>query len=337
MTELPLSARVPRPTSVELPADAEGIVWRAATMDDVAGIQACEAQIAEVDHPNYTTTVEELEEDFDHSYVDLPSDTVVALDGDEVVAWGLVLMPPGQETLVRVILIGGVGPSHRGRGLGRRLMSWLEARGMQRLADSDKTLPGWLMAYAEERAESANRLITRFGFTPARYFLELRRSLDEPIAEVPLDLAIVPFDRSLSERVRVARNDAFRDHWGSQPTNEEQWDSFVGRSTFRPELCAIAMAGDEVVGFVIVTVTEEDWPGQGFSSAYIELVGVTRAWRGRGIAPAVLARSLQLMADAGLEKAVLDVDSDSPTGALGLYTGLGFVESNRSINYNRVF
>ena len=97
------------------------------------------------------------------------------------------------------------------------------------------------------------------------------------------------------------------------------------------------MAGDEVVGFVIVTVTEEDWPGQGFSSAYIELVGVTRAWRGRGIAPAVLARSLQLMADAGLEKAVLDVDSDSPTGALGLYTGLGFVESNRSINYNRVF
>ncbi len=306
-------------------------------MDDVAGIQACEAQISVVDHPNYTTTVEELEEDFDHSYVDLPSDTVVALDGDEVVAWGLVLIPPGQETLVRVILIGGVRPSHRGRGLGRRLMGWLEARGMQRLADSDKTLPGWLMAHAEERAESANRLITRFGFTPARYFLELRRSLDEPIAEVALDLAIVPFDRSLSERVRVARNDAFRDHWGSQPTNEEQWDSFVGRSTFRPELCAIAMTGDEVVGFVIVTVTEEDWPGQGFSSAYIELVGVTRAWRGRGIAPAVLARSLQLMADAGLEKAVLDVDSDSPTGALGLYTGLGFVESNRSINYNRVF
>jgi mycothiol synthase len=337
MTELPLSARVPRPTSVEHPADRDGIVWRAATMDDVPGIQACEAQIAVADHPNYTTTVEELEEDFDHSYVDLPRDTVVALDCDEVVAWGLVLMPPGQETLVRVILIGGVRPSHRGRGLGRRLMSWLEARGMQRLAGSDKTLPGWLMAYAEERAESTNRLIVRFGFTPARYFLELRRSLDEPITQVPLDLAIVPFDRSLSERVRVARNDAFRDHWGSQPTNEEQWDSFVSRSTFRPDLCALAMAGDEVVGFVIVTVTEEDWPGQGFSSAYIELVGVPRAWRGRGIAPAVLARSLKLMADAGLEKAVLDVDSDSPTGALGLYTGLGFVESNRSINYNRVY
>jgi ribosomal protein S18 acetylase RimI-like enzyme len=136
----------------------------------------------------------------------------------------------------------------------------------------------------------------------------------------------------------VARNDSFRDHWGSQPMNEEQWDSFVGRSTFRPDLSFLAVAPDgTVAGFVLSSVSEDDWPGQGFSSAYIDLVGVTRAWRKRGIAPALLARDLRAIADAGLEKAVLDVDSDSPTGALGLYSGVGFAESNRSINFTKVF
>jgi ribosomal protein S18 acetylase RimI-like enzyme len=89
--------------------------------------------------------------------------------------------------------------------------------------------------------------------------------------------------------------------------------------------------------FVNAYVNEEDWPGQGFSSSYIDLVGVPRAFRGRGIAPALLAASMRRMADGGLERAVLDVDSDSPTGALGLYKKVGFEESNRSVAYNRVY
>ncbi len=55
------------------------------------------------------------------------------------------------------------------------------------------------------------------------------------------------------------------------------------------------------------------------------------------MAPALLAHTLRAIAAAGLDKAVLDVDSDSPTGALGLYTGVGFAESNRSIASTRVF
>ena len=88
---------------------------------------------------------------------------------------------------------------------------------------------------------------------------------------------------------------------------------------------------------MLASVNEGDWPGQGFSSSYIDLVGVTRAWRKRGIAPALLAKTLSAVAAEGLDKAVLDVDSDSPTGALGLYTGLGFEESNRSVAHNRVY
>lgn len=338
--DLPLNQRVTAPT-VELPSSTDSVTWRPATVNDIDAILDCESAIGAADHPHYVTIREELEEDFEHSYVDVPRDTVVATRADgQVLAWGLVLEPPGQESLVREILVGGVRPAERAQGLGRQLLAWQVARGVERLASSPRTLPGWLMTFVDQRVDAAPRLFARFGLDPARYFLELRHDLGSAVPEVAVDsaLRIEQFSPAWSEATQVARNDSFRDHWGSQPMNDEQWESFVGRSTFRPDLSFLAVAPDDsVAGFVMSSVSEDDWPGQGFSSAYIDLVGVTRAWRKRGIAAALLARTLQAIAAAGLEKAVLDVDSDSPTGALGLYSGVGFAESNRSVNFTKVF
>ncbi|MEQ1736928.1 MAG: GNAT family N-acetyltransferase [Rhodoglobus sp.] len=337
---MPLNRRVAAP-KVELPADTDAVTWRSASTSDIEAILDCEREISVVDHPHYVTTGEEVEEDFEQSYFDAERDSLIGATPDgRVLAWGLVLEPPGQDTLVREILVGGVRPASRGQGLGRQVLAWQVARGEQRLAASALTIPGWLMAFADQRADAAAHLYARFGLSPARYFLELRRDLSEPIAAVELDaeLRLVPFSAEWSEATRLARNDSFRDHWGSQPSLEEPWLSFVERSTIRPDLSFLAVAPDDhVAGFVISSVVETDWPGQGFSSAYIDLVGVTRQWRRRGIAPALLTRTLLAVAAAGLDKAVLDVDSDSPTGALGLYTGVGFAESNRSINFTKVY
>ena len=326
---------------MRLPESDTSVVWRSATMDDVAGIQNCEQEIAATDHPHYVVPEEDLVDEFELSYLNLETDTVVATDAAGVViAWGLVLLPPGQETLVRSILDGGVRPSARGRGLGRQLLRWQEQRGLQQLGASPKTLPGWLMVFADQRAEATIRLIRRFGFAPARYFLELRRDLVAPVPEVALaaGLTLERFTPARADATLTARNDAFRDHWGSQPVDDEQWTAFVARDAFRPELSFLAIdANDVVVGFVLASVNEGDWPGQGFSSSYIDLVGVTRAWRKNGIAPALLSATLEAIKAAELDKAVLDVDSDSPTGALGLYTGVGFEESNRSVAYTKVY
>ena len=88
---------------------------------------------------------------------------------------------------------------------------------------------------------------------------------------------------------------------------------------------------------MLVDVNENDWPGQGFSSGYIELVGVPRAFRGRGVAPAMLTAASVKLQEARLEYAVLDVDSASPTGAVGLYERAGFRESGRSRALIKVF
>jgi len=97
-------------------------------------------------------------------------------------------------------------------------------------------------------------------------------------------------------------------------------------------------AGDEeVAGYVMTVVQPDDFAGQGFSSSYVELVGTRREWRSRGIAPALLTRVLEATKADGIDKVVLDVDAENPTGALGLYTSLGFEESNRTVSYVREF
>ncbi|HEU4849494.1 MAG TPA: GNAT family N-acetyltransferase [Terrimesophilobacter sp.] len=337
---IPLRERVRDPGTLPVPESAVDITWRAATVEDADLILDCAREMDAVDHPHFVTTREEIEEDLGHSYVSLERDSLLAVHGDgHVLAYGMVVLGPGQETLVRSIFLGGVRPSERDKGIGRQLLAWQEARALQQFAESDKALPGWMIVWTDERATATVRLAERSGFQIARYFLELRRDLSESISPRPLEgYQIVPFDAARSEAARLARNDAFRDHWGSQPTTEENWNEMVGRSVFRSDLSFLAIAPDgDVAGFVLSEVNEEDFVPQGFSSAYIDLVGVRRAHRRRGIAPALLTRTLEAIAAADLEKAVLDVDAENPTGALDLYTRVGFVEANRSLQLNKVF
>ncbi|HEV7848520.1 MAG TPA: hypothetical protein VGO88_04260 [Mycetocola sp.] len=64
------------------------------------------------------------------------------------------------------------------------------------------------------------------------------RVVAEPIPAVvpPRGIRIRHCTSEWFEAARVAKNDAFRDHWGSQPTLEERWGQFTGSPQFRPDL-----------------------------------------------------------------------------------------------------
>jgi ribosomal protein S18 acetylase RimI-like enzyme len=340
METLPLSQRVVAPATVAVPS-LIGFRWRPASVGDLDAILELANAADRVDHPHYLTTRDELEDDLTASFVDVARDTMLAFaDSGALVAFGFVLLPPGQETLVRSIIVGTVHPSWREKGIGRALLAWQEQRALQQLASSDKLLPGWIAAFTSESAIATTQLMSHAGFSVGRYFLELERDLSKDLPQIPTPEAftIVQYDESIERELLAARNDAFRDHWGSQPTSEEQWTRFAARPILRKDLSFIARSpAGEIAGFLVTSVDENDWAEQGFRSAYIDLVGTTRAWRGRRIAPALLSMALNAMAADGLDRAVLDVDSESPTGALGLYVGVGFAEASRSMNFQKVY
>jgi len=334
----PLRERVAAPPTYrpQHPLIAE---WRPATAADVDAVHEVYRAIAVQDHPNYVSTREEIEEELGYSFIDLEADSLLAVTADgRVAAVGIVMEPPRQETLVREFMNGGVHPEFRGRGIGRELLAWQRARGEQKLAASDKTLPGWLVGYADRRAPDRERLLLAGGFEVARYFRTMERDLRDPIPEVSptIDVRIVPYTTELSAAVHVARDDAFRDHWGSQPLSDEQFDGLVS-GVFVAELSFVALAGDDVAGVLLTDVNEDDWPGQGFTGAYVSTVAVTRPYRGKRIAPSLLRAVLEACAQRGWDKVVLDVDAENPTGALGLYTGMGFVTTQAETGLVRAY
>jgi ribosomal protein S18 acetylase RimI-like enzyme len=334
----PLRDRVTAPPTYR-PQHPEIAEWRPARPDDVDALLAVYRAIDTADHPNYLTSREQVEEELGYSFIDLAEDTVLAITAEgRIAAVGVVMEPPRQETLVREFMNGGVHPDFRGRGIGRELLAWQRARGEQKLAASDKRLPGWLVGYADWRAPGRRRLLEAAGFELVRYFQTMERDLADPIPDVvPVgDVRIVPYRPELSAAVHAARDDAFRDHWGSQPLSDEQFHGLTSGS-FVAELSFIALVDDEVAGVLLTDVSEEDWPGQGFSSSYVSTVAVTRPFRRRRIAPSLLRAVLEASAARGLDKVVLDVDAENPTGALGLYTGMGFVTAQSEVGLVRAY
>ena len=66
-----------------------------------------------------------------------------------------------------------------------------------------------------------------------------------------------------------------------------------------------------------------------------DLLGVRRAWRGRKFAPALLAEAMRRFKAGGMANAGLGVDTENPSGALGLYSRMGYVPTKRDLAYDK--
>lgn len=326
------------------PRHPDVALWRTATEADIDGLHAVHAAADAVDHPTWITPREEIADTFDLPHIDHARDTIVAVDaGGTIIAFGSAFLHPAREGALTVHLGGAVNPDLRRRGIGAAVLGWQRRRALAQLSDIVTELPeregGWtadLKMYAEETDRGARVIAERAGFTPERWFTTMERDMSVATPEVPgrAGVEIVEYTHDRDEDVRAARNDAFRDHWGSLPSQQATWQKFVGGPFFRADLSRLAVDPDgTVVGFCLASVNEDDWVTLGASSAYIDLIGVVRSHRRQGVAPRVIAATLAAIGGAGLERAVLDVDTASPTGANTLYEGLGFVATERSIAF----
>lgn len=335
-----LLARLGTVSAPVLPSHPAIAQWRTATRDDIDAIHSVHAAADAVDHPTWTTPREDVVDTFEMSHIDHARDTILGFDADgTLVVFSSAFLHPSRAGRLTVMIGGAVHPAWRRQGIGSAALAWSHARAVQQLAEAIPSLePGeWVLEqkiYAEETTPDVVAIAAPYGFAVERWFATMVRDMREPVPAIdPLeDISIVPYTPDRALDVLGARNDAFRDHWGSLPTAEESWRRFVDGEFLRPDLSRIAVdASGQVVALCLASVNEADWEALGASHAYIDLIGVVRAQRGRGLAPRVITASLAAIEAAGLEKTVLDVDTASPTGANTLYEGLGFVATERSL------
>ena len=68
---------------------------------------------------------------------------------------------------------------------------------------------------------------------------------------------------------------------------------------------------------------------------YPETICVRRPWRRRGLARALIARSLQVLKDQGMTEAAPGVDAQNPNGARHLYESMGFRTVKEFVTYRK--
>lgn len=120
---------------------------------------------------------------------------------------------------------------------------------------------------------------------------------------------------------------AFTDHFNSA---EETFHEFIHRLREDPGhrwdhwwIAEIVDGGGEPepAGALVGTVSESD---TGTDGSYVSYLGVLESARGRGVATGLLRTIIADAASRRRDRVGLEVDADSPTGADGLYTSMGW-------------
>lgn len=329
-----LRERLRAPERAERPAAHLGLVWRRLGAEDLPAAADLAARCTEADQPVHPLDVAPLAALVGPSPA-MPSDTLGGFGPDgRLEAMAVVYLPPDATDVLRAFLVATIAPTWRGRGIGRALLDWQDARARQLLAADGRELPVRIAAHVDAHLADRRRLYVAAGFSPKRTFDTLRRSLAGPLPAVhpPEGLRLVTLadadDPRTEEALRVAHNEAFTENWGTWPLGPETWR--VAQATRTPEWSVLALdTGGAVAGYALTARP----PGAGGLAGHTDLLGVLPAWRGRGAGRALLSASLAAMAAGGAEAATLDVDSRHPGTAPQLYRSLGYERVGARVLY----
>lgn len=311
------------------------IELRAMTPDDLPAVCALHNRSETHDGVPRVLTLEELAEELDDETVVFATDTRAAFLDGELAGYAYTLHLPGEVKEHRCYVFGEVDPDARRRGVGTALMRWAIDRGSEQLRADEPDLPRYLRTDSYDYIVGAARLFEHMGLRPVRWFEELLRPLtDLPAIGNVEGVRVLPWDDDRFEEIRVVKNTAFLDHWGSTPISAEHWAQHTRGVGARQDLSFIALDDDDrVVAYCFNARYPDDDEVLGRRDAWIDNLGTLPEWRGRGIASLLIAHSLAAFAADGLTHASIGVDSDSPTGAARLYRSLGFEPEQRSVTY----
>jgi mycothiol synthase len=287
------------------------------------------------------TTVADLENWLRHTLAgfDPARDVMLAEVDGALVGYAWVDWVDTTDALREFRLGGYVHPDWQARGIGRRLLAWQEAHARTHPAAAASPRPLMLGTWSSELNVRKVRLLAAAGYAPARSFFEmLRPTLDE--VEVPplpdgLEVRPIGHDRESQKQLWDADVEAFQDHWGGFDSSDAAFEAWLARPYRDAGLWVVAWDRGEIAGAVVNTIYHSDNEAFGRRRGWLDSVFVRRAWRRRGLGAALVAQALVRLREAGMDEAMLGVDSDNPSGALGLYERAGFAVHRRSAAYRK--
>ncbi len=249
--------------------------------------------------------------------VNVATDVRLAVDGDRLVGYGDVdrngdtwyadiRVLPGED-------VDAVVPV---------LVTWAE----QRVGS------GRLRVWAAATDERLRETYERLALVPVRHSYGMMVDLvGNESAIWPDGLAPRIFQDGDGPRVYDAIVDAWLDTWDPWRGTYEEWAHWtMERDDFDPSLWFLVEDGGELAAFALCS---KSWSHD--NTGWVNILGVRRPWRRRGLGEALLRRAFAEFRHRGLKRAGLGVDAQSPTGATRLYERVGMRIFRETVFYEK--
>jgi GNAT superfamily N-acetyltransferase len=291
--------------------DLPGFDTRPLTLDDSSAVY--ELMAAEQQQTIGRVDIEEADivADWARPSYDLAAQSVGVLDGERLVGYAEVIGPNRGDAAVH--------PDHHGRGIGTWLAHW-----MQQLARAQGHTEIGMPVPVGSPGES---LMRDLGYHVRWHSWVLVFPDSHELVEQPLpDGHTIRVAESEEDR-RAAYDvveDAFLEWSVREKSTYDDWIAqIVDRPGFEPwNLRVVVDPSGTVVGGLHIVLASE--------SGYVSKVAVRRDRRGQGLAKALLMDGFGVARDHGATRS--ELSTDSRTGALGLYLGLGMEISDDWVN-----
>ena len=301
--------------------------WRGE--DDFASMASVANSSWEADLVDLHLAAKDLKRDFERPVNFDPSkDVVIAEIDGRIIGYCRITWRRKLNDLIAYWPFAVLLPEYRGRGIRSSFLQYSEARARELSKAHPMHVRKLLEAWAASAPNSWKSLLERKGFAPSWYVLEMVRDGLDSLSEfaLPYGIEVRPVRPQDVRKIWDAAKEALRDE---NSFFEENWDDLAFEKLssdplFTPELWQIAWDGDEVVGGVHNIIDRAENEGLGRKWGHTEQIFVRRQWRNRGIAKALITRSLKVIRDNGMDAATLDVDAENPSRALQLYESLGY-------------
>ena len=227
-------------------------------------------------------------------------------------------------------------PLQRRRGIGQAMLSWSEGRLAEIAAGVPADRPGELFGFTYAVDLGGKALLEKNGWTAvARGYEMVRPTLDDvPPVPLPEGLVVRPVIETERRLIWEAAREAFRDERDEAEWTEEDWARFPEELP-NQSLWMIAFDGDAVAGGVLNSIDKAANAHHGRTRGALSSVWTGARWRRRGVAKALIARSLVLHREHGMTSAYLGVDGANPNQAMDLYAGMGFEVATSTIDWRK--
>ncbi len=286
------------------------------------------------DSEEYVDTMEQAQHwltHLDDKHNPLTDMIVVEIDGvPGMVAKGMASWMSNDEGEWIANVHGWIHPDWRHKGIGQAVQGWLEQRGRALLVGRAPAGAQCIFqTWGADHITDKTALLKACGYTATRFTGMMVRPLDQPIPDLPLPAGLeVRPTRSRDELRPIfeAFNEAFRDHWGHREWTDSDFQGWYDDPELDTALYQVAWDSEsnQIAGGVLTYISKKQNAATGLLRGWTDPIAVRRPWRKRGVAKALIARSLRDLKAQGMTEAALGVDTQNPNGAYKLYENMGF-------------